>query len=127
MKMIYSFSDFLTDNSVIIIVLILGAILGVTYYLKRNVLSKYNHNDEDEDQTPEEILQDELDSLLVTEKYNPNAEKAKKDILDEDDDDFDYDNNVKKEVEHDDNFNYSTKEKNCTYNNKSRGDGNCYL
>ena len=84
--MIYSFSDFLTDNSVIIIVLILGAILGVTYYLKRNVLSKYNHNDEDEDQTPEEILQDELDSLLVTEKYNPNAEKAKKDILDEDDD-----------------------------------------
>ena len=74
--MIYSFSDFLTDNSVIIIVLILGAILGVTYYLKRNVLSKYNHNDEDEDQTPEEILQDELDSLLVTEKYNPNAEAA---------------------------------------------------
>jgi hypothetical protein len=108
MKMIYSFSDFLTDNSVIIIVLILGAILGVTYYLKRNVLSKYNHNDEDEDQTPEEILQDELDSLLVTEKYNPNAEKAKKDILDEDDDDFDYDNNVKKEVEHDDNFTVDT-------------------
>jgi hypothetical protein len=108
MKMIYSFSDFLTDNSVIIIVLILGAILGVTYYLKRNVLSKYNHNDEDEDQTPEEILQDELDSLLVTEKYNPNAEKVKKDILDEDDDDFDYDNNVKKEVEHDDNFTVDT-------------------
>jgi hypothetical protein len=108
MKMIYSFSDFLTDNSVIIIVLILGAILGVTYYLKRNVLSKYNHNEEDEDQTPEEILQDELDSLLVTEKYNPNAEKAKKDILDEDDDDFDYDNNVKKEVEHDDNFTVDT-------------------
>lgn len=106
--MIYSFSDFLTDNSVIIIVLILGAILGVTYYLKRNVLSKYNHNDEDENQTPEEILQDELDSLLVTEKYNPNAEKAKKDILDEDDDDFDYDNNVKKEVEHDDNFTVDT-------------------
>lgn len=106
--MIYSFSDFLTDNSVIIIVLILGAILGVTYYLKRHVLSKYNHNDEDENQTPEEILQDELDSLLVTEKYNPNAEKAKKDILDEDDDDFDYDNNVKKEVEHDDNFTVDT-------------------
>ena len=106
--MIYSFSDFLTDNSVIIIVLILGAILGVTYYLKRNVLSKYNHHDDDEDQTPEEILQDELDSILVTEKYNPNAEKAKKDILDEDDDDFDYDNNVKKEVEHDDSFTVDT-------------------
>ena len=105
--MIYSFSDFLTDNSVIIIVLILGAILGVTYYLKRNVLSKYNPHDDD-DQTPEEILQDELDSILVTEKYNPNAGKVKKDILDEDDDDFDYDNNVKKEVEHDDSFTVDT-------------------
>ena len=102
--MIYSISDFLSDNSVIIIVLILGAILGVTYYLKRNVLAKYNPIDDEDDQTPEEILQDELDSILVTEKYNPNAEKKNKDILDEDDDDFDYDNNFKKEVDNDDNF-----------------------
>ena len=102
--MIFSFGDFMNDNSVIIIVLILGGILGIIYYLKRNVLSKYNTNDEDEDQTPEEILQDELDSLLVTEKYNPHAEKTKKDILDEDDDDFDYDNNVREKVEHDDEF-----------------------
>ena len=102
--MIFSFGDFLTDNSVIIIVLLLGAILGTVYYLKRNVLSKYDPIDDEDDQTPEEILQDELDSLLVTEKYNPNAEKPKKDILEEDDDDFDYDNNVKKEVEHEDDF-----------------------
>ena len=102
--MIYSFGDFMNDNSVIIIVLILGGILGIIYYLKRNVLSKYNPIDDEEDQTPEEILQDELDSLLVTEKYNPHAEKAKKDILDEDDDDFDYDNNVREKVEHNDDF-----------------------
>ena len=102
--MIYSFGDFMNDNSVIIIVLILGGILGIIYYLKRNVLSKYNPVDDEEDQTPEEILQDELDSLLVTEKYNPHAEKAKKDILDEDDDDFDYDNNVREKVEHNDDF-----------------------
>ena len=38
--MIYSFGDFMNDNSVIIIVLILGGILGIIYYLKRNVLSK---------------------------------------------------------------------------------------
>ena len=99
--MIYSFSDFLADYSVIIILAILGAILGIIYYLKRKVLSKYDPV-EDEDQTPEEILQDELDSILVTEKYNPNAEKNKKDKFEEDDDDFDYDNNFKKEEQNND-------------------------
>lgn len=85
-----SFSDFLADNAVIIILIILGIILGAIGYLKRNVLSKYFSND-DEEQTPEEILQDELDHILVTEKYHPTQKKSKKPTL-EDDDDFDYDN-----------------------------------
>ncbi len=100
--MILSFSDFLADNAVIIILIILGCILGVIGYIKRNYLAKYNNDDELE-QTPEEILQDELDNLLVTEKYVPNQPK-KKDILDEDDDDFDYDHQEPVEKVNDDDF-----------------------
>ena len=106
--MILSFNDFLSDNAVILILIILGGILGVVYYFKRKVFGKYDDIDAENDQTPEEILQEELDQLLVTERYIPNAIKKPKDILDEDDDDFDYDNNVKKEVEHDDNFTVDT-------------------
>lgn len=100
--MILSFSDFLTENAVVIILVILGVILGTVGYLKRNVFSKYFQH-EDIDQTPEEILQDELDNLLVTEKYNPTTKKVKKDNSDYDeDDDFDYDNQQETKVKEDD-------------------------
>ena len=102
--MLLSFGDFLTENAVIIILLILGAILITVSYLKRNVLSKYNDPNSDDDyQTPEEILQDEMDSLVVTEKYIPTQKTKKKDILnDYDDDDFDYDNVEEKKETNDD-------------------------
>ena len=99
-----SFSDFLADNAVIIILVLLGVILGVIGYLKRNVLSKYLSHDDEEDQTPEEILQDELDNILITEKYQPTQKKTRNSILDEDDDDFDYDNQVPKEDKSHDDF-----------------------
>ena len=90
--MILSLSDFLGDNIVVVVLILLGGILGTIGYLKRNVFAKYLPHD-DIDQTPEEILQDELDSLLVTEKYNPVEKKTKEqELLDDDDDDFDYDN-----------------------------------
>ena len=38
--MILSFSDFLANNAVVIILVILGIILGVIGYLKRTVLAK---------------------------------------------------------------------------------------
>ena len=102
--MLLSFGDFLTENAVIIILLILGAILITVSYLKRNVLSRYNDPNSDDDyQTPEEILQDEMDSLVVTEKYIPTQKTKKKDILnDYDDDDFDYDNVEEKKEANDD-------------------------
>ena len=84
--MILSFGDFLSNNPVIVIIIILGGILGVAYTLKKKVLGKYH--DDDIDQTPEEILQEELDNLLVTERYVPNANPKPKDILDEDDDEI---------------------------------------
>lgn len=92
--MILGFGDFLTDNAVIIILVLLGVILLTVSYLKKNVLAKYKDMEEEDDyQTPEEILQDEMDNLVVTEKYNPNQKVKKKDILnDYDDDDYDYDN-----------------------------------
>lgn len=83
--MILSFGDFLSNNPVIVIIVILGAILGIAYTLKKKVFGKYH--DDDIEQTPEEILQEELDTLLVTERYVPNANTKPKDILDEDDDD----------------------------------------
>lgn len=98
-----SFSDFLADNAVIIILVLLGIILGVIGYLKRNVLSKYLPHD-DEEQTPEEILQDELDNILVTEKYQPVQKKTKKSILDDEDDDFDYENQAKKDEQTNNDF-----------------------
>lgn len=100
--MILGFSDFLTDNAVIIILVLLGAILITVSYLKKNVLPKYNgENNDDDYQTPEEILQDEMDNLVVTEKYNPTAKVKKKENL-YDDDDFDYDNVEEKKNENDD-------------------------
>ncbi len=84
--MTFSFSDFLSNNAVIIILLLLGGILAIAYYFKRKLFRKYHDIDNEVDQTPEEILQEELDQLLVTERYNPNATKKPKDILDEDDD-----------------------------------------
>ena len=103
--MILSFSDFLANNAVVIILIILGLILGVIGYLKRTVLAKYLPREE-EDQTPEEILQDELDNILITEKYVPENRMKKKDILDDyDDDDFDYDHQEeKKENNNNDEF-----------------------
>ena len=103
--MLLSFGDFLTENAVVIILLILGGILITVSYLKRNVLSKYNDPNTDDDyQTPEEILQDEMDSLVITEKYVPTEKTKKKDILnDYDDDDFDYDN-VEEKKETNDEF-----------------------
>ena len=86
--MILSFNDFLSNNAVILILIILGGILGVVYYFKRKVFGKYDDIDAEHDQTPEEILQEELDQLLVTERYVPNAIKKPKDILDEDEDEF---------------------------------------
>lgn len=86
--MILSFGDFLSDNAVVIILLLLGGILGLAYYFKRKVFSKYADYDNEDDQTPEEILQEELDQILITERYNPNATKKPKDILDEDDDEI---------------------------------------
>lgn len=94
--MILSFSDFLSDNAVIIILILLGAILGTAYLLKRKVFSKYINPDDEINQTPEEILQEELDQILVTERYNPNAKKQK-DILDEEDDDEEVVEEEKKE------------------------------
>ena len=88
--MILSLSDFLSDNIVVVVLILLGLILGTIGYLKRNVFAKYLPHD-DIDQTPEEILQDELDNLLVTEKYNPVVKKTKEQELLDDDDDFDYD------------------------------------
>ena len=82
--MILSLSDFLGDNIVVVVLILLGGILGTIGYLKRNVFAKYLPHD-DIDQTPEEILQDELDSLLVTEKYNPVEKKTKEqELLDDD-------------------------------------------
>ena len=88
--MLLSLSDFLSDNIVVVVLILLGVILGTIGYLKRNLFAKYLNHDDD-DQTPEEILQDELDSILVTEKYNPNEKKLKEKNLLDDDDDFDYD------------------------------------
>ena len=100
--MILGFGDFLTENAVVIILILLGIILGTVGYLKRNVLSKYFQHEE-EDQTPEEILQDELDSLLVTEKYNPTAKKQKNKSNEYDEeDDFDYDNQQDTKIKEDD-------------------------
>ena len=81
--MILSFSDFLSNNAVILILIILGGILGIVYYFKRKIFGKYDDIDAEHDQTPEEILQEELDQLLVTERYVPNSTKPK----DEEDED----------------------------------------